>query len=247
VKAAFCLAVLLFLSAEARSQSLTAESLLRDSQNRVSALEQKVDSTNGTLTVSVKFNASILGKKASGDAIYRITVRDGRNVKNELVSPYSFSDSSVASMMNRELRRRQNKPIMGLYLETAFPWARFLPRATKKHEFTATIDSDSAVMFGKKCYLISFELDAEGDSVSAEGDGKIWIDTETLLPVRSYHDFEMKTRRGKAEVISYSDYSALRSGIPVMLRSETQTIPKFLFISVGSIKTVVEQSDFNLE
>jgi hypothetical protein len=242
VKTMLCLVVLAFFSLEARSQSLTAESLLRDSQNRVSALEQKVDRANGTLTVSVKFNASILGKKASGDASYRITVRDGKNVKNELVGPYSFSDSSVASRMNR-----QNKPIMNLYLETAFPWERFLPRATRKHEFSATMDSDSTIVSGKKCYVISFTVDAEGDSMSAEGDGKIWIDRETLLPVRSYHDFNMKTRRGKAEVISYSDYSSLQSGIPVMLRSETQTIPKFLFISVGSIRTVVEQSDFNLE
>ncbi len=247
MKTMLCLFAIAFLALEARAQSLTAESLLLDSQNRVSVLERRVARANGSLTVSVKFKASILGKKASGDASYRITVRDGKNVKNELIGPYSFSDSSVASRMNRELRRRQNKPIMNLYLETAFPWERFLPRATIKHEFSATMDSDSTVVSGKKCYLISFTVDAEGDSMSAEGDGKIWIDRETLLPVRSYHDFEMKTRRGKAEVISYSDYSSLRSGIPVILRSETQTIPKFLFISVGSIRTVVEQSDFNLE
>ena len=41
--------------------------------------------------------------------------------------------------------------------------------------------------------------------------------------------------------------AVLETGLPVLLKSETQTIPKFLFIAVGSIKTIVEQSDFNLE
>ncbi len=136
---------------------------------------------------------------------------------------------------------------MNLYLEKAFPWTRYLSRADKKREFMATLDSDSEIVSGKRCFLVSYTLDAEGDSVSAEGEGKIWIDSGTLLPVRAYFDFDMSTHRGKAEVICSSDFSSLNSGIPVILRSETQTIPKFLFISVGSIRTVVEQSDFNLE
>lgn len=150
-------------------------------------------------------------------------------------------------MVDRELRRRQDKPIMNLYLEKAFPWTRYLARADKKREFTATLDSDSELVSGKKCFLVSYTMDAEGDSVSAEGEGKIWIDIESLLPLRADFDFYVKSHRGKAEVICSSNFSSLSSGIPVILRSETQTIPKFLFISVGSIRTVVEQSDFNLE
>ncbi len=247
MKKTLCLVAIFLLAIEARAQSLTAASLLDDSQNRVSALGRKVDNTSGTLTVSVKFKAKILGRRASGNATYRITVREGKDEKNELIGEHSFSDSTVASMMDRELKRRENKPIMNLYTEAAFPWTRFLPRANRKKEFTATVDSDSAVVAGKRCFEISFALDAEGDSVSAEGEGKIWIDSGSMLPIRSYRDFYMRTHRGKAEVKSYSDFSFLASGVPVLLRSETQTIPKFLFISVGSIRTVVEQSDFNLE
>jgi hypothetical protein len=238
---------IVLFAAGARSQSLTATSILQDSQNRVSALEEKVDSINGTLTVSVRFKAAVLGKNASGDARYRITVANGRDAKNELVGDHSFSDTTVESMMNRELRRRLNEPIMKLYLEAAFPWTRFLPAANKKREFTANVDSNSTIVNGRNCILISYTMDAEGDSVSADGEGKIWLDSGTLLPVRTYRDFNMRSRRGKAEVKSYSDFSSLNSGVPVMVRSETETIPKFLFISVGSIRTVVEQSDFNLE
>ncbi len=247
MKAALVITVLLGLAVGAGAQSLTAESLLEDSRSRVAVLEEKAAGTNGSLTVSVSFKARVLGKSAEGRAKYRIVVKDGKDAGNEPVGDDSFSDSTVAKMVDRQLKRRLDKPIMGLYLETAFPWARYLPRANRKREFTAVVDSDSAVVSGKRCYLISFTIDAEGDSMSAEGDGKIWLDTGTLLPVRTYRDFDMHTKRGRAEVKSTTDFSALHNGIPVMLRSETVTIPKFLFISVGSIKTIVEQSDFNLE
>lgn len=230
-----------------RSQSLTAASLLRDSKNRLGDIQRQVDSTNGSLVVNVTFDAHILGRKASGNASYRITVKDGHDAGSELVGRYSFSDSTAAAMIGRQFHRRLNKPIMDFYLDSAFPWNRYLEGADKKRVFTATIESDSAMIMGKRCFLISFVLDAENDSMSAEGEGKIWLDASTLLPVRTYRDFNMNTRRGKAEVKSSSDFTSLGNGIPVMVRSETQTIPKILFISVGSIKTVVKQSDFNLE
>ncbi len=232
---------------QAKAQSLTAASLLRDSMDRVNSFQEKVDRTSGSLVVNVAFNAHILGKKASGKASYKINVKNGQDSGSELVGRYSFSDTTAAAMIERQFRRRLNKPIMDFYIDTAFPWNRYLERATRKHEFTAVVDSDSAIVAGKKCFLISFKLDAVGDSMSARGAGKIWLDVNTLLPVRTYRDFNMNTHRGKAEVKSWSDFTSLGNGIPIMVRSETQTIPKFLFISVGSIKTVVEQSDFNLE
>lgn len=247
MRAALCLLFLACLAVDSSPQSLTAASILRDSENRVNMLDRQVDSTNGTFTVSVRFNSDILGKKATGDARYAITVRDGMDNKNILVSADSFTNSAVASMVESEIRRRVNKPIMDLYRDNAFPWTRFLARANRKHEFAARVDSDSAFVAGKRCFVVSFTLKAEGDSVSAEGEGKVWIDAKTLLPVRTYRDFDMRTMRGRAEVKSYSDFTCLDNGIPVMLRSETEAIPKFLLIGVGSIKTVVEQSDFNLE
>lgn len=247
MKAVLCILIISVFPLQAKSQSLTAASLLQDSRSRVSALERKADSTNGTLTVFVSFKAEILGRKAAGSAKYMITVRDGRDRKSELIGTHSFPDSTVASMMERQMQRRHDEPIMKFYLDNAFPWGRFLARADKKKEFIAVVDSDSAVVAGKRCFLISFRLDAVGDSVSAEGQGKIWIDSETLLPVRTYRDFNMKTKHGNAEVRAYSDFASLSNGIPVMVRTETQTIPKFLFVSVGSIRTVVKQSDFNLE
>lgn len=232
---------------QAGAQSLKAASLLQDSMERVNSFQGRIDSISGSLVVKVAFNADMLGRKASGNVSYRIIVKDGHDRGNALVGRCSFSDSTAAAMIKRQFQRRLNKPIMDFYLDTAFPWSRYLERANRKREFTAVVDSDSAVVAGRKCFLISFKLDAEGDSLSAQGVGKIWLDRNTLLPVRTYRDFNMKTHRGKAEVKSSSDFTSLGNGIPIMLRSETQTIPKFLFISVGSIKTVVEQSDFNLE
>ncbi len=247
MKAIIIILATVAFTAPVKSQTLTAASLLRDSRERLGTIQQQVDSANGSLIVNVTFDAHILGKKASGDASYRIKVKDGQDRGSELVGRYSFSDSAAAAMIDRQFHRRLNKSIMDFYLDTAFPWNRYLERADKKREFTAKVESDSAVVLGKRCFLISFMLDAENDSMSAEGEGKIWLDANTLLPVRTYRDFNMKTRRGKAEVKSSSDFTSLGNGIPVMVRSETQTIPKFLFISVGSIRTVVKQSDFNLE
>lgn len=247
MKAALLLLVAGILFAEADAQSLRAASLLQDSRERVEALERKAASIGGTLVVSVSFNAEILGRKAFGKAGYRITVKDGNDVGSEQLDSSTFSDSASEKMMDRQFRRRLNKPMMDFYYDSAYPWNRYLSRANKKREFTAKVDSDSALVDGKKCFLISFNLDAEGDSISADGEGKIWIDAKTLLPVRAERDFNTRTSRGNAEVKSSSEFGSLPDGLPVLLRIETQTIPKFLFISIGSIRTVVKQSDFNLE
>jgi hypothetical protein len=100
---------------------------------------------------------------------------------------------------------------------------------------------------GRVCFLISYKVDAEGDSLSAVGGGKIWLDTHTLLPVRTDRNFNTKTDRGNAQVVSTSEFGAIPGGVPVLLKSETRTVPKFFFVSLGAIKTMVEQSDFNLE
>ncbi len=231
----------------ANGQPRTADALLTDAINKVASLDTVADLSNGTLKLSVDFKSDILGRKASGSAKYLIAVKDGRDNANNLIGRWSSNDSTIVSMVGRELNKRLNKPIMSLYRETAFPWTRFKGRSDRRYDFRATIDSDSALVSGRRCFLISFTIDAENDSISADGEGKIWIDTTTLLPVRTYRDFEMNTPRGKAEVKSYSDFTRLENGLPVMLRSETQTIPKFLFLSVGSVKTIIEQSDFNLE
>ena len=169
-----------------------------------------------------------------------------KDVKNEIVGTPTFSDSTFARMMAKEAERRLNKPTLRIF-DSAFPWNKPLSSADKKHEFSAEVASDSAGMSGKTCYLIRFELDAEGDSVDAKGNGKIWIDRQTLLPVHTFHDFTMNTKRGKAEVKTFTDFAFIRNGIPILLRSEIQTIPKFLFVKIGLIEIVIEQSDFNLE
>jgi hypothetical protein len=245
------MAIIFFLAgmcaAEASAQSLTAISLLRDARARVTSLERKADQANGSLLVSVAFNASVLGRSVSGNAKYRITIINGVDRKNQIIGKSFFSDSGSARMMAREFDRRLNKPMMDYYLDMAFPWRRFLAKAGKKRMFTATLDSDSVEVDGRTCFLISFKVDTQGDSISAVGGGRIWLDAHTLLPVRTDRDFNTKTSRGNAQVISTSEFGSIPSGVPVLLRSETRTVPKFLFLSVGSIKTMVEQSDFNLE
>ncbi len=245
------IAILLLLAGicttEARAQSLTAASLLRDSRLRIASLEKRADRVNGSLIVSVAFKASILGRTVSGNAKYRIMIRDGVDMENQAVGKPFFSDSGSARMMAREFARRLNKPMMDYYLDMAFPWRRFLAHADKKREFTATLDSDSVMVEGRVCFLISYKVDAEGDSLSAVGGGKIWLDTHTLLPVRTDRNFNTKTDRGNAQVVSTSEFGAIPGGVPVLLKSETRTVPKFFFVSLGAIKTMVEQSDFNLE
>ncbi len=61
--------------------------------------------------------------------------------------------------------------------------------------------------------------------------------------------YEIYVREGwvKAEVKTFSDFGSLQGGLPVLLRSEIQTIPNFLFVGIGSIRIIIEQSDFKLE
>ena len=231
---------------EVHSQSLSATSILQSSEGKVKLLEQEADKLSGTLKATVNVTSDIFGKKSEAASNYRVTIKDGKDVKNEIVGTPLASDSTFAKMMGREASRRLNKPTLRIF-DSAFPWNMPLSLADRKTKFSAQVISDSANMSGRNCYLIKFELDAEGDSVDAEGDGEIWIDHQMLLPVRTFHDFTMNTKRGKAEVKTFTDFAFIGNGIPILLRSEIQTIPKFLFVKIGLIKIVIEQSDFSLE
>ncbi|MCL4538767.1 MAG: hypothetical protein M1378_04090 [Bacteroidetes bacterium] len=207
-----------------------ASDILQKSEQRVRMLEQKAESLSGTMKTTVDFSSNVLGKKANGKSIYRVYVKDGLDVVNRLIGTPASSDSMVSEMMERESDRRLNKPILHIF-DTAFPWERYLSSANKKQEFSAVVASDSDNISGRNCYRLSFNLEAEGDSVSASGKGEVWIDRKTLLPVRTWRDFTVDMKRGNAEVKTFSDFGSLQDGVPVLLRSEIQTIPKFLFES----------------
>ncbi len=223
-----------------------AAAIIRKSEERVRILEQKTDSLDGTMKAAVEFSSNVLGKKASGKSVYLIYVEDGLDARNMLVDSSVSSDSMVNRMMRRESERRINKPILKVF-DAAFPWERYLASGSRKRRFSAELLSDTDSLSGKSCYRLSFELDAEGDSVSASGKGEIWIDTKSLLPVKTYRDFTVETKRGRAEVKTRSDFGLLENGVPVLLRTEVQTIPRFLFIGIGFIRITIEQSDFKLE
>lgn len=226
--------------------SISATMILQHSEEKVKLLERQADELRGSMKAEVGFSSDILGKKSEGKGVYEVTVENGRDTKNKLIEAQTTSDSTFARMMERESERRLNKPVLHVF-DSAFPWDRPLALADEKKVFDAQVASDSAIMAGKRCYLIEYQLDAEGDSVDSEGNGKIWIDHETLLPIRTFHDFSVTNKRGKVEVKSFSDFAAIKGGIPVLLRSEIQTFPKFLFLKIGKINIVIQQSDFNLE
>ena len=231
---------------EVHSQSLSATYLLQSSEEKVKLIEKKADKLSGTLKTTVNVTSDIFGKKSEARSSYFVIVKDGKDAQNEILGMPTASDSTFARMMAKEASRHLNKPALHVF-DSAFPWNRLLSLADNKKQFYAKVISDSASMSGKICYLIEFQLDAEGDSVDAEGNGKIWIDHQNLLPVRTYHDFTMNTKRGRAEVKTFTDFALIKYGIPVLLRSEIQTLPKFLFVKIGLIEIVIEQSDFNLE
>ena len=234
------------LSANSPGKPGTASDILRMSEHRVKSLERLAENMSGTMKTRVDFTSDILGKKSSGKSVYETYVRDGLDVGNVLVGTPVSSDSTVTQMMSRESDRRLNRPILPIF-DSAFPWERYLSSGDKKHEFSAVVVSDSDRVSGMGCYRISFRLDEEGDSISASGKGSIWIDRDTFLPVRTWRDFSIDMKRGKAEVKTFSDFGLLQGGLPVLLRSEIQTIPRFLFMGIGSIRITIRQSDFKLE
>ncbi|HEY9165911.1 MAG TPA: hypothetical protein VIS48_07085 [Candidatus Kryptonia bacterium] len=236
----------LSISFEGVAQSLPANDIIARSEVLTQKSDKKSWNLNGTLKTSMNLASSVIGRHSSGSAVYRITVTDGMDSRNELIEKSDDKDSSFTKFLARESERRLDKPAFRTF-ESAYPWERYLARANEKKTFTAEIVSDTSMMAGKRCYEIHFELDAEGDSLSAEGEGIIWIDAATLFPVRTYHDFSVSGTRGIAEVRSFSDFAELQGGIPVLVRSEIQTMPKFLFLKIGTIKIVIEQTDFNLE
>ncbi len=234
------------VSADSFAQSDPAAAILMKSEKQVKMLERKTTDLNGTMKATVDFSSDVLGKKANGKSSYVIVVHNGFDVENKPVGTPVYSDSIVSKMMEKEADRRLEMPIL-LVFDSAFPWERYLASANKKQEFSAKVVSEADSMSGKYCYRLLFEMDAEGDSVSADGKGEIWIDKATSLPVRTYRDFSVDMKRGKAEVKTFSDFGLLQNGIPVLLRSEVQTIPRFLFVGIGFIRITIEQSDFKLE
>lgn len=246
MKAACLFLIAVLPAAGSFAQSDQASAILMKSEEQVRMLEKEANALNGTMKTTVDLSSDVLGKKANGKSSYVIVVKGGADEVNRMIGTPVYSDSIVTEMMMKEANRRLGKPVLNIF-ESAFPWERFLASADKKHEFSAKLGSDTDSMSGRSCYRLSFKLDAQGDSVSAEGKGEIWIEKRTLLPVRTYHEFNMETKRGKAEVKTFSDFGLLQNGIPVLLRSEVETIPRFLFVGIGSIRITIEQSDFKLE
>lgn len=244
VVASFLLIVL--LSAASFAQSGRAAAILMKSEKQLEMLQKRTTELNGTLETTLDFSSDVLGKEANGRSSYLIVVRNGVDVENRLIGAPTYSDSIVSQMMKKEAGKRLQRPVLQIF-DSAFPWEKYLASANRKHEFSAKMVSEEDRMSGKNCYSLSFRVDAEGDSMSADGKGEIWIDKATYLPVRTYRDFSVATKRGKAEVKMTSDFGLLQNGIPVLIRSEVQTIPKFLFVGIGSVRITIEQSDFKLE
>ncbi len=239
---------LLFLLVPSRGEPhhASAAAIIKSSQSKVRATDRRTDSLSGTLHLRVSFSSDVIGKRTDAESVYLVTFVGGKDTSIRPIGQMKSSDSTASVMMLREARSRMDKPALRIF-DAAFPWERILAGSKKKYLFTSNVASDSAKLSGRICYLIRFHLDAEGDSLDAEGSGRIWIDRSSLLPVRTSDDLTLSTPRGKAEVRAFSDFRVLPEGIPVLVKSEIRTIPKFLFVNVGLIKIIIEQTDFNLE
>ena len=157
---------------DSASAKMSATMILQYSEEKVRLLQQQADVLKGSMKAMVSFSSEILGKKSEGKGVYQVTVENGMDVENRMIEAQMTSDSTFAKMMDRESQRRLNKPMLHVF-DSAFPWNRPLLLANDKKFFDAKVASDTAVMAGKRCYLIEFRLDAEGDSVDSEGNGKI--------------------------------------------------------------------------
>ncbi len=247
MKALVFLSILCAMSSlEAQPIDSAAAAILRMSEFKVMKSDRRADSLNGTFHVSVSFTSDVIGKESRAKSAYLVTIERGDHAGIEPIGKPTASDSTASNLMRREAASHLDKSGIRIF-NSAFPWKPIIARSNGNYKFASEVSSDSTVIYGKSCYLIEFSLDAEGDSMNAQGGGKIWIERSSLLPVRTYDDLVVSTSRGKAEVIAFSDFRLLPKGIPVLVKSEIRTVPKFLFVKVGLIRVIIEQSDFNLE
>lgn len=238
--------IFIFLTHLSFAQTPDVSDILRVTEAKVSALDSMSRSLSGEFLRKVEFKSSAVGRSGEGQLAYLINVEGGKQQSCKRISEGSVSDSSIIVIMDKALTERNDKPILEVY-NTAFPWVRYISKNESNNQFSAHLLSNSTDYFGKKCYLIEFDLKVKNDSLSVDGNGKLWIGLSDHLPVRLESDMNFDSKKGKGRTKAFIDFSFLQPGFLVVTRSEFQTFPRFLFVPMGSFKVVIEQKDFKLE
>jgi len=217
-----------------------ADEIVGRSISIVDESDKKIESLSGEFKLRVKLNYNLTVRKGNYDFVYDVKFKDGVIKERKLVSlPNSIDSSSlrIARQIER-IREGENLKVKNLI----FPFLRVRDNLKINYKLNGI-----EKLNGKDCFVIAVDYKVKSDTVSSEGNGKIWIDKESYVPIRCEYDVTYESKRfGKNNSKQFLDISRVGS-IIMIERNITQVFPKVLFIKFGKVEITYEPHNFKFE
>ncbi len=223
--------------------SQNPEDIIKKSIATVEENDKKIESISGDFKLKVKLNYDLTVKKGIYEFIYDVKFKNGIVEERKLVSVPSSIDSSSLRIAKQIEKVRQGEDLKIKNL--VFPFLRIRDGSAEK---SINYKNDGVEKFnGRDCFVIYVDYKIKNDTSGSRGNGKIWIDKESYVPIRCEYDVTYESKRfGKNQSKQFLDLSKFET-VVLPARNIIHVFPKVLFVKFGKIELVYEAYDFKFE
>lgn len=223
--------------------SQNPDEIVRKSIAVVEENDKRIETVSGEFDLKVAINYDLTVKKGNYEFIYAVKFENGFIKERKLVKVPEKVDSTTLMIAKQIERRRQSD---SLKIKTlVFPFLRLRGNISERKVDYKFIGFDK--INDKTCFLIGVSYKIKSDTAESEGQGKIWIDERSYVPLRCEYDVTYETKRfGRTQNKQFLDVSKIED-LFFPARNEVQVFPKVLFIKFGTIKVVYEANNFKIK
>jgi outer membrane lipoprotein-sorting protein len=223
--------------------SQNPEDIINKSIAVVKENDKKIESLSGNFKLKVKLNYELTVKKGSYEFVYDVKFKNGMVEERKLVSAPDVVDSSSLRIAKQIERVRQ-----GEYLKIenlVFPFLRVRDGSAEKSINYKLAGSEK--FNGKDCFVITVDYKVKSDTAGSKGNGKIWIDKASYVPIRCEYDVTYESKRfGKNQNKQFLDLNEVET-VVLPARNVIHVFPKVLFVKFGKVEVIYETYDFKFE
>ncbi|MDW8109567.1 MAG: hypothetical protein RMJ81_07935 [Candidatus Kryptonium sp.] len=223
--------------------SQNANDVINKAIQAVEANDKKIETLSGEFKLKVLMNYDMTVRKGNYEFLYDVKFENGEIKERKLVSIPEKADSQSIAVAKRIERVRQGENLKIKNL--VFPFIRWTENSSdKKINFKL---KGSEKLNGKDCYVITVDFKVKNDSISSNGDGKIWVEKDSHFPIRCEYDVTYESKRaGKNQSKQFLDI-ADHGDFYLPIRNEIQFFPRVLLLKLGTVKIVYETNKFTFK
>ncbi len=233
--------VLIFFANVLFSQN--PEDIVKKSIAVIEENDKKIELLSGNFKLKVKLNYELTVKKGNYEFAYDVKFKNGTVEERKLVSTPNPVDSSSLRIAKQIERVRQGEDLKIKNL--VFPFLRIRDGSAEKSVNYKLAGSEK--LNNKDCFVITVDYKVKSDTAGSKGNGKIWIDKESYVPIRCEYDVTYESKKfGKNQNKQFLDLSKVET-VVLPARNVIHVFPKVLFVKFGKIEIVYETYDFKFE